>query len=135
MNSSGLLLMTNDGELAFRLTHPRYEIDKVYRVKCEGSISDENIARLESGIELGNGPTSAAKINLLGRTENFSRLDITIHEGRKRQVRLMFLAVGHRVVSLKRMAFGNLVLGDLPEGKYRHLTVEETAGLRKLVGL
>jgi len=134
-NSSGLLLMTNDGELAFRLTHPRYEIIKTYRVQCQGEVSDEKIAQLEKGIELPEGKTAPAQIEVLSRTERLSRLDIAIHEGRKRQVRLMFQSLGNRVISLKRIKFGNLVLKDLPEGKYRHLTDAEISGLKKGVGL
>lgn len=134
-NSSGLLLLTNDGELAFRLTHPRYEIQKTYQVKCQGEISDEAIKSLENGIDLDIGRTAPAKIEILGRTKNFSRLNIAIHEGRKRQVRLMLQAVGNKVITLKRTRFGNLGLGDLREGKYRHLTEEEIKGLRGSVGL
>jgi pseudouridine synthase len=134
-NSSGLLLLTNDGELAFRTTHPRYEISKTYQVKCEGMVDDEKITRLEGGLELESGKTAAAKIEILSRTENFSRLNISIHEGRKRQVRLMFQSVGHRVISLKRLRFGSLSLGDLKEGQFRHATREEIAALKHSVGL
>jgi 23S rRNA pseudouridine2605 synthase len=134
-NSSGLLLLTNDGELAFRLTHPRYEIEKTYLVKCERAVSDENIEKLEKGIEIENARTAPAKIEIISRTENFSRLHITIHEGRKRQVRLMFQAVGNRVIALKRIKFSGLALGNLPEGKYRYLTGNEISSLKKAVGL
>ncbi|OGC89568.1 MAG: pseudouridine synthase [candidate division Zixibacteria bacterium RBG_16_53_22] len=134
-NSSGLLLLTNDGELAFRLTHPRYEIEKTYQVKCQGAISDETITRLENGIDLDIGRTAPAKIEILNRAGNFTRLNITIHEGRKRQVRLMLQAVGHKVITLKRTRLGNLELGDLREGRYRHLTAVEARGLKRSVGL
>lgn len=135
LNSSGLLLLTNDGELAFRLTHPRYKIDKTYRVKCEGYLNDQDINRLETGIKLDDGITAPAKVELLSRTENFSRINITIHEGRKRQVRIMCLVLGHRVISLKRLVFGNLKLDDLKEGRYRLLTEEEIRQLQASVKL
>lgn len=135
LNSSGLLLLTNDGELAFRLTHPRYNIDKTYLVKCEGLLSDDEKARLEKGIELDDGLTAPAKVELLSRTENFSRFHITIHEGRKRQIRIMCLTIGHKVIALKRLQFGNLTLGALDEGKYRLLNPQEIATLKALVKL
>jgi 23S rRNA pseudouridine2605 synthase len=135
LNSSGLLLLTNDGELAFRLTHPRFKIDKTYQVKCEGLLSDAEINRLETGIELDDGITAPAKVELQSRTENFSRFKITIHEGRKRQVRIMCLVLGHRVISLKRLVFGNLSLDDLKEGKYRLLTENEIKELKASVKL
>ncbi len=135
LNSSGLLLLTNDGELAFRLTHPRFKIDKTYLVKCEGLLGDEEIKKLESGIEIEGGMTAPAKVELLSRTGGFSRFHITIHEGRKRQIRIMCLTLGHRVIALKRLVFGNLTLGNLDEGKYRLLSLEETATLKGLVKL
>jgi 23S rRNA pseudouridine2605 synthase len=135
LNSSGLLVLTNDGELAFRLTHPRYQIDKTYVVKCEGVIGKDKVLILENGIQLESGRTSPAKVELLGHTNDFSRLQITIHEGRKRQIRLMLQAVGHKVLSLKRVAFGNLTLGDLLEGDCRRLNAGEVEGVKKLVEL
>jgi 23S rRNA pseudouridine2605 synthase len=135
LNSSGLLILTNDGELAFRLTHPRYEIEKTYFVRCDGFFTDEQIKRLEIGIEIEGKKTSPAKVELVSRAKNFSRLTIAIHEGRKRQVRLMCDALGHRVQSLKRISLGDLELGDLKEGALRHLTPGEVNILKKSVGL
>jgi 23S rRNA pseudouridine2605 synthase len=135
LNSSGLLLLTNDGELAFRLTHPRYKIDKIYLVKVEGFLTDEEASMLERGVEIGGGLTSPSRIKIISRTEKFSRFEITIHEGRKRQVRLMSKAVRHEVIALKRLAFGNLKLGTLQEGEYRLLTDREVKRVRLLVGL
>ncbi len=134
-NSSGLLLLTNDGELAFRLTHPRYKIDKVYLVKAEGYLSDDQIEKLEKGVMIEGGMTASAIIKIVSRTDQISRFEITIHEGRKRQIRMMCNAVGHDVIALKRLAFGNLKLGLLDEGKYRLLTQKEVTGLRESVGL
>lgn len=135
LNSSGLLLLTNDGELAFRLTHPRYKIDKVYIVKCKGHVDDSEVARLESGVTLETGPTAPAHAVPLARAESHSTLRITIHEGRKRQVRLMCRAIGHAVMELKRVGFGNLRLRDLKEGDFRPLTDSELKGLRRSVKL
>jgi 23S rRNA pseudouridine2605 synthase len=135
LNSSGLLFFTNDGELAFRLTHPRYRIDKTYLVKADGYITDEEIVKLENGVTIEGGPTSPSKVKINSRSVKFSRFEITIHEGRKRQVRLMCRAVGHKVIALKRVEFGNLKLGDLKEGKYRLLTDKEVQGLKGLVRL
>jgi 23S rRNA pseudouridine2605 synthase len=135
LNSSGLLLLTNDGELAFRLTHPRFQIDKTYLVKCEGLLTDEEAYRLEKGVAIEGGITAPAKIKILTQSPNFSRFEITIHEGRKRQVRLMCQAVKHEVIALKRLNFGNLHLGELNEGKYRLLASDEVRSLKGLVGL
>jgi pseudouridine synthase len=134
-NSSGLLLLTNDGELAFRLTHPRFHIDKIYQVKCEHLLSDDQISRLESGVELDDELTAPARVELVSRSPGFSQFRITIHEGRKRQVRRMCQAVGSKVLALKRIAFGALLLGDLRVGTFRHLTDKEIAMLKGSVGL
>jgi 23S rRNA pseudouridine2605 synthase len=135
LNSSGLLIFTNDGELAFRLTHPRFKIDKTYHVKCEGYLTEDEAQRLEKGVAIEGGITAPAKITIISQGKDFSRFEITIHEGKKRQVRLMCLAVKHEVIALKRLTFGNLQLGDLKEGKYRILTDDEVRILKGLVGL
>ncbi len=135
LNSSGLLLLTNEGELAFRLTHPRFKIDKTYRVKCEGYLTAEEAERLEKGVAIEGGITAPANVKITSQGQDFSRFEITIHEGKKRQVRLMCQAVKHEVIALKRLSFGNLHLGDLKEGKYRLLTDEEVKSLKGLVGL
>ncbi len=135
LNSSGLLLFTNDGELAFRLTHPRFKIDKTYQVKCEGLLTEEEVDRIEKGVMIEGGITSPAKIKVISRSPNSSRFLITIHEGRKRQVRLMCQAVKHEVIFLKRITFGNLELGDLKSGKYRLLETAEVQALKATVNL
>ena len=134
-DSSGLLVMTNDGEFAFRLSHPRFEIDKKYLVKCEGCLTDDDIISLSGGIELEDGVTSPAKLDLISRTRAFSRFYIIIHEGRKRQIRRMCLAVGKKVVSLKRIAIGDIELGDLKSGGKRLLRQEEIDMLKEKLGL
>jgi 23S rRNA pseudouridine2605 synthase len=128
LNSEGLLLLTNDGELANALTHPRYEVPKTYRVKlARGPVSDRAIRRLREGVQLEDGLTAPARV----RREGGDVLEITIHEGRNRQVRRMCEAVGHRVKALERIAFGPLRLGDLPPGKVRRLAGPELERLRR----
>lgn len=126
-DSTGLILLTDDGDLANRLTHPRYEVPKRYRVTVTGGQpGSEALAALRAGPELEDGPTAAADVEDLGGGE----LEITIREGRKRQVRRMCEAVGHPVDSLCRVAFGPLELGSLAPGESRRLDDDELAGLR-----
>ncbi len=133
LDSSGLLILTNDGEFAFRLSHPRYEIEKTYLVKCEGLLTDGNKMTLEAGIELDDGPTAPAKIKLISRNDNYSRFEITIHEGRKRQVRRMCKEVDNDVLTLRRVSIGPLKLGDLEQGTFRRLKDDELTALKKAV--
>jgi 23S rRNA pseudouridine2605 synthase len=125
-DSTGLLLLTNDGELANQLTHPRYEVPKAYRVTFSRPLEDVDLKRLEAGVELDDGPTAPAKVRRLGRRE----AEIVLREGRNRQVRRMAEAVGNRVLALCRVRFGPIELGDLPAGGTRRLSEEEIAGLR-----
>ena len=126
-DSTGLLLLTNDGELANRLTHPRYEVAKTYRARLGAPLGSAALERLRSGIELEDGPTAPAEVRRLGGRE----IEIVLREGRNRQVRRMVDAVGNRVVALRRVAFGSLPLGDLPEGAARRLGEVEIARLWK----
>ena len=127
-DSTGLILVTNDGELANALTHPRYEVPKTYRVRVARSpVSDRAVRRLREGVQLEDGLTAPARV----RRDGPDVLEITIHEGRNRQVRRMCEAVGHRVSSLERIAFGPLRLGDLPRGAARRLTGAELDRLRR----
>jgi 23S rRNA pseudouridine2605 synthase len=121
LDTEGALLMTNDGELAQKLLHPKFEVNKTYQVIINGTISQTTIYALEHGIELDGRLTWPARITLIRKSEKNSTLHIVIHEGRKRQVRRMFEAVGHPVIHLKRLAYGNLELGNLASGKYRFL--------------
>jgi len=125
-DSTGLLLLTNDGALANRLTHPRYEVPKTYRAKLGKPIADRDLQRLRGGVDLEDGPTGPAEVRRLGERE----IEITLREGRNRQVRRMLEAVGNRVVSLQRVSFGPLRLGDLSQGKSRRLSDDEIAELR-----
>ncbi len=121
-DTEGALLLTNDGELAQRILHPRFEVNKTYVATVRGNPPQAALAQLEKGIMLEGSRTWPARIRVLAAGERQTRLEITIHEGRKRQVRKMFAAIGHRVLALQRIAYGRLRLGDLPLGKYRFLT-------------
>jgi 23S rRNA pseudouridine2605 synthase len=125
-DSTGLLLLTNDGELANHLTHPRYEVPKTYRVRLRAPISDRDLDRLRQGVELEDGPTAPTQVRRLGERE----IEVVLREGRNRQVRRMLEAVGNRVVALRRVRFGPLGLGGLGEGEGRRLSEDEIAALR-----
>jgi 23S rRNA pseudouridine2605 synthase len=129
--SEGLMLMTNDGSLAHRLTHPRYEHPKVYEVNLEGSISDENLSQWRRGVLLDDRVTAPADIQLIKRTRTESSLRITMREGRKRQIRRVAAAFGHPVRRLVRTAIGPLKLGEMKPGEWRHLNEEELQLLRE----
>lgn len=125
-DSTGLLLLTNDGALANRLTHPRYEVPKTYRARLAKPPRERELARLREGVELEDGPTAPAKVRKVGDRD----IEIVLREGRNRQVRRMVEAVGNRVVALKRVGFGPLRLGDLAEGQARRLSASEVKMLR-----
>ena len=125
-DSTGLLLLTNDGELANHLTHPRYEVPKTYLVRLRTPLADRDLERLRQGVELEDGLTAPAQVRRLGERE----IEVVLREGRNRQVRRMLEAVGNRVVALRRIRFGPLELGGLKEGDARRLSDREVAGLR-----
>jgi 23S rRNA pseudouridine2605 synthase len=128
-DSSGLILLTNDGELAHRLTHPSFEVEKTYRAKLAGGpVAEEALSALRSGVQLEDGLTSPVRVRRLRGEE----IELTIHEGRNRQVRRMCEAVGHRVLELQRTGFGPLRLGGLAPGAHRRLSAEEVRRLRAL---
>lgn len=124
-NTSGLLLMTNDGDLAYKLTHPKHHIYKTYRARVSGVLSREKIAKLERGVDIGGFVTSRANVKVLKQGERSAIVEIQIYEGKNRQVRKMFAAVGNRVQELERVAIGDLFLGRLMVGHYRKLTQQE----------
>ncbi|WP_018131949.1 pseudouridine synthase [Effusibacillus pohliae] len=135
MNTSGLLLLTNDGELANGLMHPRHEVEKRYRAEVKGEISEHALSRLEKGVLLEDGLTAPAKVKLIRRTPERSLFDITIHEGRNRQVRRMCEAVGHPVIKLQRVQLAFLTLGVLRPGSWRMLTQREVDRLYEIAGI
>jgi 23S rRNA pseudouridine2605 synthase len=130
-DTTGVLLLTNDGPLAHRLAHPRYEIAKAYVADVVGEPSDDVLGTLAEGVELEDGPTAPAVVRRLGP----SRLELVLHEGRNRQVRRLLEAVGHPVVKLRRARYAGLGTGRLRPGEWRELTRAEVARLRRLVGL
>jgi 23S rRNA pseudouridine2605 synthase len=134
-HSSGLLLLTNDGELALRLTHPRYGVRKTYRVKVKGTPTPEALAQLAAGVRLEEGVTAPADVHIDSSREGKTWLEITLGEGRKREVRRMCEYIGYPVEKLSRVRLGPLMLGKLAPGQSRPLTERELRELRHAVGL
>jgi pseudouridine synthase len=134
-DSEGLLILTNDGELAYRLTHPRFEVAKRYVVRVRGLMEDPSVARLQAGVFVDGRRTAPAKIEVFEKSARGTVLQIEIHEGRKREVRKMLDAVGHPVLELKRVMFAGLSLSHLPAGHRRPLTGAEILRLKKAAGM
>ncbi len=128
--TTGLLVLTNDGDLAHRITHPSSQIEKQYHLTLKNPIPDRAIAALAAGPTLEDGKMHPTKLSNLSRSSGTTTLDLTIHEGRNRIIRRACVAVGLRLVSLHRIRVGPVSLGDLPEGEYRPLTPEELGALR-----
>ncbi len=133
MDSEGLLLLTNDGKLGFRLAHPRYEIERVYRVGVRGGMREDLIMKLRDGIRLEEGEAKPRRVRVVDRDDESTTLEITLAEGKKREIRRMVAACGFEVDRLKRISFGPVALGDLEPGKWRHMTRDEVRGLRRSV--
>ena len=132
LNSEGLLLMTNDGELCNRMTHPRFRVEKTYYAVCDGKLTPQQRARLTNGVMLEDGMTAPARINYTTvNQKGDTGISITIHEGRNRQIRRMLEAVGHKTLRLKREGYGPLSLGELKSGQWRYLTDREIDDLFK----
>ena len=131
-DTEGLLLLTNDGDAAYRLTHPKFNVDKTYFVRISGRLEAAQKDRLEKGIMIEGKKTFPSRITDVKVLKDQTELMITIHEGRKRQIRIMFARIGHQVIYLKRIIQGPLVLGALKVGKWRSLTQKEMDSLRKL---
>lgn len=129
MDTGGILILTDDGALAHRLMHPRFGVEKTYVAEVEGALSDAAIDRLATGVQLEDGPTAPARVRRRGR----STVEVTIHEGRNRQVRRMCEAVGFPVISLERTAFGSLEMTGLDRGQWRRLQADEVAILKRAV--
>lgn len=134
-DTSGLLLLTNDGDIAHRLMHPSYGVKKTYRVLAQGTVDRSTVRALAAGVMLEDGRTAPAEARLVQPGTDRSIVEITIHEGRNRQVRRMFEAVGHPVIELVRTGYGPLTLGDLKLGASRPLTAAEVRRLQKAAGL
>jgi len=133
--TEGLLLLTNDGQLAYRLTHPKYKVKKIYQALVKGIPNEEALQLLRKGILLEDGMTAPAEVKILAKINNNALLELSIHEGRNRQVRRMCEAINHPVLKLKRTQLGFLKLGSLPVGKFSFLTVKDVRRLKESVGL
>lgn len=133
-DTTGLILVMNDGELAHRLMHPSYEIKKVYDVLLKGLLSDKDLAALRKGVDIKDKRPSVCKVLRIKRLKTASRILLEIHQGRKRQIRRTFEALDYRVTSLKRISYGGLKL-NIKEGDYRHLKAEEVKHLKRQVKL
>jgi 23S rRNA pseudouridine2605 synthase len=131
-DTSGVLLLTDDGALAHVLTHPRFGVEKTYRAAVRGRLTPEQIVDLQRGVKLDDGTASPAKLRVVAARRDASTVDVTIHEGRNRQVRRMFEELGHPVVGLTRLRFGPIALGSLAPGEIRAATEREVAALRAI---
>lgn len=123
--TEGLLLMTNDGEFTYRITHPKYNVKKTYIAEIKGGVSPSDMNRLRKGIRLDNYTTAPAEAEILDAINGYTLIRLTIHEGKNREVRRMFEALGHEVSALKRVSIGEVELGNLPPGRWRYLTKHE----------
>ena len=131
-DTSGLLILTNDGEITYKLTHPSHEIRKTYIAVLKGVPDEEDLNQFRNGLKIDNYVTSPAKIEILKSFDNKAIVKIEIHEGKNRQIRKMCKKIGHPVISLKRVAIGNITLKGLKEGQWRYLSDTEIEYLRKL---
>jgi 23S rRNA pseudouridine2605 synthase len=135
MDVEGVLLLTNDGELAHRLIHPSFEVEKVYHAWVRGIFNETAAARLEKGVLLEDGMTAPARVQILKQSKNSTLIELTLHEGRKREVKRMCAEVGHPVRILQRVAFGELRANGLRPGEWRYLSAGEISMLRRRAGL
>lgn len=133
MYTSGAIILTNDGEFIYKITHPKYEIEKTYNVTLKGKVTDEDVQRLRDGVEIEDYTSGKAKVRILKIDEekNISRLEITIHEGKNREVRKMCDAVGKKVLALHRSKIGNIGVKDIKLGQWRYLKEKEVSSLLK----
>lgn len=129
-DTEGLLLLTNDGDLSLKLQHPRFKVPKTYEAEVKGRPNQDDLGRLKSGVIIEGCRTQPARVKTLQKGEDSSLLEITIREGRKRQIKKMCIAIGHPVLSLRRTAMANIKLGHLAPGQYRHLRPLEIKGLK-----
>lgn len=131
-DTTGLILLTNDGEIYNKIIHPRMEKNKVYEAIIEGFISSDEINKLETGIDIGGYITAPAKVKVVAENRTSTEVEITIHEGKNKQIRKMFEAVEHNIIRLKRISIGEIKLGNLTEGLWRNLTQEELDYIRNM---
>jgi pseudouridine synthase len=134
-DSEGLLILTNDGDLTFSLTHPGHKVPKTYRVRVKGIPGQRDLEKLSQGIMLEEGVTAPAEVSVIDIRNGNALLELTIHEGRNRQIKRMIEKIGHEVIRLKRIKIGGLSLGDLKPGQFRHLRDSEVRRLKNLSGM
>ena len=134
-DTEGLILLTNDGELMNALLHPKFQINKTYLAKVTGNVTNDKLEKLQKGIQLDDGMTAPAIVRVIGKSATEAKIEITIHEGRNRQVRRMFSAIGCEVKKLKRIKFANLTINDLKIGQYRRLNEVELENLYQMAGI
>lgn len=134
-DTTGLLILTNDGELAYRLTHPKYGVDKKYQLLVEGRVKKDELERMRNGIRLEEGMTGKARVGVVEENDEVSLIEMVIHEGKKRQIRRMCEVVGWNLMELRRVAVGGVELGKLKERETRPLNEEEISHLKRGVGL
>ena len=134
-DTTGLLLMTNDGELSFRLTHPKFGVKKRYHARVKGVVTPEEVQKLEKGVMLEEGKTAPCKIDIEKTGSKETWLRIVLHEGKKRQIRRIFESIGHRVIDLERTDYGTLSLGTMKPGEKRELRADEVRKLKEVAGL
>ncbi len=134
-DAEGLILVTDDGELAHRLLHPKYRVPRIYLVTVEGEFREDGLTSFRKGFDLGRRKTLPAEARILEKGEGTTLLEVTLFEGQPHQIKRMFGILGYRVVALKRIRYGSLELGDLRPGEFRALTREELSALRKWVGV
>lgn len=128
-NTTGAIILTNDGDVAYKLTHPSRGVWKKYLVEIEGYISDEQISKLKKGVVLEEGKTAPARLKLIFRTKQKSKVELSIHEGKNRQIRRMFETLNRKILKLKRLEVGSIKLGNLREGEWRYLSDKEVSSI------
>ena len=134
-DTEGVLLLTNDGDLAYRLAHPKFEVKKIYEAKVQGHFTQTAADTIEKGIKLEDGAIGKARVQILKRINNRTHIKLTLTEGRKREVKQLCKICGHPVIKLKRIEFAGISVRGVKFGKWRYLTSEETNDLKKLVDL
>ena len=131
-SSQGLIIVTNDGELANKIAHPSYQVNKIYTVRVAGNIQREQLAEIRQGVYLSDGKANVESIRVKKRHKQTTELEMILAEGKNREIRRVLARVGHKVLQLKRIAIGPVRLGELPEGAYRELTIAEVKALKRL---
>ena len=131
-DSQGLLLLTNDGDITYKLTHPRHNISKTYIAKISEDIDEITIQKIRNGVYIDNYRTRPCQVNVINHTEHMTEIRVSILEGRNRQIRKMFEKFGYKIISLERIAIGDISIGQLPLGKWRYLTEKEIGYLKNV---